>query len=134
MNLMTSLFYVSIEIIKYSIINWHYTCSRCLVWGFEEIFGLRTNDILEFSCVNEDFLWQEIRDKICTIGSYSMNLLYRRFENWLLRYSQNSFRMQKEFFKISQRISTVKIRFNGNLQEGFDLLKVWPMLSSGIWF
>ena len=31
--------------------------------------------------------------------------------------------MQNEFFKISQRISTVKISFNGNLQEGFDLLE-----------
>ena len=47
---------------------------------FEEIFGLMTNEILEFSCENEDFLWQERRDKICTIGSYSMN--YKIQKNW----------------------------------------------------
>ena len=78
-NIWRQLLLLTIEIIKYSIINWHYTCSRCLFWGFEEMFGPMTNDILEFSCENEDFLWQERRGKICTIGSYSMNLEYRIF-------------------------------------------------------
>ena len=89
--------------IKYSIINWPLYLLGC----FEEIFGLMTNDILEFSCENEDFLWQERRDKICTIGAYSMNCNTEdlRIGCWdIAKIVSCSRDAERIFSKISQRI------------------------------